>query len=220
MPPARRALHLVDEPAERDRSWSALEATSTCDAPEPAADPARAALRRARCRRHAPQHGVALRHDVLAPEEPGLGRAVRQGRAAVPRIGPAVRRQDGCAASSALLREGVPFYFLPDMDLGARDAVFVPFFGVPAATVPAGPPRANDRRARWCWCHRDDRRRLRRALPSAVDGLSRRDASRRTPRRMNRDRGGCWRCPSSTCGRTSASRRGRRASRVLRLNRR
>jgi KDO2-lipid IV(A) lauroyltransferase len=24
---------------------------------------------------------------------------------------------------------------LPDMDLGARDAVFVPFFGVPAATV-------------------------------------------------------------------------------------
>ncbi len=23
----------------------------------------------------------------------------------------------------------------PDMDLGARDAVFVPFFGVPAATV-------------------------------------------------------------------------------------
>ena len=33
------------------------------------------------------------------------------------------------------IREGVPFYFLPDMDLGPRDALFVPFFGVPAATV-------------------------------------------------------------------------------------
>jgi KDO2-lipid IV(A) lauroyltransferase len=35
------------------------------------------------------------------------------------------------------MREGVPFYYLPDMDLGARDAVFVPFFGVSAATVTA-----------------------------------------------------------------------------------
>jgi KDO2-lipid IV(A) lauroyltransferase len=33
------------------------------------------------------------------------------------------------------IRAGVPFYYLPDMDLGARDSVFVPFFGVPAATV-------------------------------------------------------------------------------------
>jgi KDO2-lipid IV(A) lauroyltransferase len=29
------------------------------------------------------------------------------------------------------------FYFLPDMDFGPRDAIFVPFFGVPAATVTA-----------------------------------------------------------------------------------
>ena len=29
----------------------------------------------------------------------------------------------------------MPFYYLPDMDLGARDSVFVPFFGVPAATI-------------------------------------------------------------------------------------
>jgi hypothetical protein len=34
-----------------------------------------------------------------------------------------------------MMRDGVPFYFLPDMDLGPRDSVFVPFFGVPAATV-------------------------------------------------------------------------------------
>ena len=35
------------------------------------------------------------------------------------------------------LREGRMFYFLPDMDFGPRDALFVPFFGVPAATVTA-----------------------------------------------------------------------------------
>ena len=44
-------------------------------------------------------------------------------------------RQDGLRGAIRKIREGVPFYFLPDMDLGPRDAVFVPFFGVPAATV-------------------------------------------------------------------------------------
>ena len=44
-------------------------------------------------------------------------------------------RQDGLRGAIRKLREGVPFYFLPDMDLGARDSVFVPFFGVKAATV-------------------------------------------------------------------------------------
>lgn len=46
-----------------------------------------------------------------------------------------LRRNDGLRPAVKLLREGIPFYFLPDMDLGPRDAVFVPFFGVPAATV-------------------------------------------------------------------------------------
>ena len=44
-------------------------------------------------------------------------------------------RNDGLRPAVRVLRDGVPFYFLPDMDLGPRDAVFVPFFGVPAATV-------------------------------------------------------------------------------------
>jgi len=35
------------------------------------------------------------------------------------------------------LGKGTPFYYLPDMDLGPRDAIFVPFFGIPAATVTA-----------------------------------------------------------------------------------
>jgi KDO2-lipid IV(A) lauroyltransferase len=44
-------------------------------------------------------------------------------------------RQDGVRAALAAIREGLPFYYLPDLDFGPRDAIFVPFFGVPAATV-------------------------------------------------------------------------------------
>ncbi len=46
-----------------------------------------------------------------------------------------ILRTEGLRPAVRALRDGIPFYFLPDMDLGARDAVFVPFFGVPAATV-------------------------------------------------------------------------------------
>ena len=35
------------------------------------------------------------------------------------------------------IREGRPFYYLPDQDMGERSSVFVPFFGIPAATVTA-----------------------------------------------------------------------------------
>jgi KDO2-lipid IV(A) lauroyltransferase len=48
-------------------------------------------------------------------------------------------RQDGIKPVIKALRRGLPFYYLPDMDYGARDAVFVPFFGVPAATITALP---------------------------------------------------------------------------------
>lgn len=41
-----------------------------------------------------------------------------------------------------VLRAGSALYLLPDMDLGARDAVFVPFFGVQAATVTSLPRMA------------------------------------------------------------------------------
>jgi len=44
-------------------------------------------------------------------------------------------RQEGLRTAIRTMRDGVPFYFLPDMDLGPRDSVFVPFFGIPAATV-------------------------------------------------------------------------------------
>lgn len=52
----------------------------------------------------------------------------------------ALSRQDGVRAGLAALKEKLPFYYLPDMDYGPRDSVFVPFFGVPAATV-TGLPR-------------------------------------------------------------------------------
>ncbi len=34
------------------------------------------------------------------------------------------------------MRGGLPFYYLPDMDYGDGNSIFVPFFGVPAATLP------------------------------------------------------------------------------------
>ena len=47
----------------------------------------------------------------------------------------AIPRQDGVRPAIATVREGIPFYYLPDQDYGARDTIFVPFFGVPAATI-------------------------------------------------------------------------------------
>jgi KDO2-lipid IV(A) lauroyltransferase len=47
----------------------------------------------------------------------------------------AIPRQDGVRPAIAALKEGVPFYYLPDQDYGSRDTIFVPFFGVPAATI-------------------------------------------------------------------------------------
>lgn len=44
-------------------------------------------------------------------------------------------RQAGVREVVRVIRAGVPFYYLPDMDFGPRDSIFVPFFGVPAATI-------------------------------------------------------------------------------------
>ncbi len=44
-------------------------------------------------------------------------------------------RQQGIRPVVKALRKGLPFYYLPDMDFGDRDSIFVPFFGVPAATI-------------------------------------------------------------------------------------
>jgi KDO2-lipid IV(A) lauroyltransferase len=47
-----------------------------------------------------------------------------------------VSRQEGVRAMISAMRAGRAFYYLPDQDYGPRDSLFVPFFGVAAATVP------------------------------------------------------------------------------------
>ena len=44
-------------------------------------------------------------------------------------------RQEGTRKAIKAMKAGRPFYYLPDMDYGERDTIFVPFFGVPAATI-------------------------------------------------------------------------------------
>jgi KDO2-lipid IV(A) lauroyltransferase len=44
-------------------------------------------------------------------------------------------RQDGIRAAVKAMKSGRPFYYLPDLNTRRREAVFVPFFGVSAATT-------------------------------------------------------------------------------------
>jgi Kdo2-lipid IVA lauroyltransferase/acyltransferase len=44
-------------------------------------------------------------------------------------------RSDSAKPLIRAIRQGAGFFNLPDMDFGLRDAAFVPFFGVPAATL-------------------------------------------------------------------------------------
>ena len=46
-------------------------------------------------------------------------------------------RFDGTKTIVASLRAGEPLYLLPDMNFGPQESIFVPFYGVPAATVPS-----------------------------------------------------------------------------------
>ena len=46
-------------------------------------------------------------------------------------------RTEGVKPIVRALREGKMLYLLPDMDLGPHESVFVPFYGVPTATVPS-----------------------------------------------------------------------------------
>jgi KDO2-lipid IV(A) lauroyltransferase len=59
-----------------------------------------------------------------------------------------VSRHEGAGGMLRALRRHTPFYTLPDMDFGARHSHFIPFFGVPAATLDAVPRLAASSRAR------------------------------------------------------------------------
>ncbi len=67
-------------------------------------------------------------------KNPTINRLLRHGRS---RFGDQIMlsRQEGALRTIKAMRAKRPFYYLPDQDYGARDAIFVPFFGVPAATI-------------------------------------------------------------------------------------
>jgi len=69
-----------------------------------------------------------------AQSDPVLDAALRRGRL---RLGNAeiFARDHAAKALVRAIRRGDGFFNLPDMDFGERDAAFVPFFGVPAATL-------------------------------------------------------------------------------------
>ncbi len=84
--------------------------------------------------------GIRLTCDHLAASvystqsNPQIDAMIRAGRE---RFGNAIlfSRQEGLRAIIRETKKGTPFFYLPDMDFGAKDSVFVPFFGVPAATI-------------------------------------------------------------------------------------
>jgi Kdo2-lipid IVA lauroyltransferase/acyltransferase len=69
-----------------------------------------------------------------AQSNPVLDAAMRKGRL---RFGNAAAfaRQETALPMVRAIRRGMAFFNLPDMDFGPKDAAFVPFFGVPAATL-------------------------------------------------------------------------------------
>lgn len=80
--------------------------------------------------------GVAIASIYTRQRHPVLDEWVRQGRN---RSGSAKLyfRQQGVRQIVSGLREGDKLYLLPDMDFGREESVFVPFYGVRAATVPS-----------------------------------------------------------------------------------
>ena len=87
--------------------------------------------------------GVAARvipvSTIYSPQKnEAFDRLLRYGRE---RFGPVrlFTREDGIKPILRALRDGLPYFMLPDMDFGEKDAAFVPFFGIPAATLTALP---------------------------------------------------------------------------------
>jgi KDO2-lipid IV(A) lauroyltransferase len=63
-----------------------------------------------------------------------------------------VSRQQGLRKVLRWIQEGIPFYYLPDLDFGPKGSIFVPFFGVPAATARGLPYIARSTGARVVPC--------------------------------------------------------------------
>jgi len=63
-----------------------------------------------------------------------------------------VSRQEGLRKALRWIKDGIPFYYLPDLDFGPKGSVFAPFFGVPAATARGLPYIARSTGARVVPC--------------------------------------------------------------------
>ena len=66
-------------------------------------------------------------------KDPALDRLLLRGRTRFRRN--IVSRQQGLRKVLRWINDGIPFYYLPDLDFGRKGTIFVPFFGVPAATA-------------------------------------------------------------------------------------
>jgi Kdo2-lipid IVA lauroyltransferase/acyltransferase len=69
-----------------------------------------------------------------AQSNPVLDEAIRLGRLRFGQ-GEVFARSEKALPLVRAIRRGYVFFNLPDMDFGARNAAFVPFFGIPAATL-------------------------------------------------------------------------------------
>ena len=75
--------------------------------------------------------------DLYRPQSsPYLDRVLKQGRVRFGR-GECYPRGTPIRTLIKRIRAGCPLFYMPDQDFGARESVFVPFFGVPAATLEA-----------------------------------------------------------------------------------
>jgi Kdo2-lipid IVA lauroyltransferase/acyltransferase len=70
-----------------------------------------------------------------AQSNPVFDAAVRRGRQRFGGSELFTRQDSAKPLIRAIRQEGLGFFNLPDMDFGIKDAAFVPFFGVPAATL-------------------------------------------------------------------------------------
>lgn len=76
---------------------------------------------------------------MYAPaKDPVSDKFIRRGRTRFSDI-VLISRNEGLKSTLTAIKSGRPFYYLPDQDHGRHNAVFVPFFGVQAATVSALP---------------------------------------------------------------------------------
>jgi KDO2-lipid IV(A) lauroyltransferase len=80
--------------------------------------------------------GVAMASMYTRQRHPAFDDWVRQGRSRSGRIR-LFDRLERVKQIVSGLRDGEKLYLLPDMDFGRKESVFVPFYGVQAATVPS-----------------------------------------------------------------------------------